>query len=333
MSEKKNLMTCLTSAEPPAGAAAPAAGGDALGAAFEALKSHDWGKDPGALKAIDDALAASRGNAAARKGLEARLAAVLKVDVPRAAKVHVCRRLSRLGSADSVPALTALLPDEDLSHMGRYALEVLPCPEAGKALRDALPLVRIVAPGGDLRVDQNNDGYPDGITEYTLMKRLPSDRLAPPGWMGVPGDESPDGLFITEPAAAGDLKAVHEGLYWSVNEHVGAERDNPGITIRLVAKDATGQVVGGLLAWTTLRKSDSSRCRGVSTLRIPAPSASIRSRICSLKRPNCSGDICRSAETAVSRTGSRSAGDRFRTLSPTLSSCRSSMGEADSASD
>ena len=97
------------------------------------------------------------------------------------------------------------------------------------------------------------DGYPDGITEYTLMKRLPSDRLAPSGWMGVPGDESPGSLFITEPAAAGDLKAVHEGLYWSVNEHVGTERDNPGITIRLVARDDTGQVLGGLLAWTTLR--------------------------------------------------------------------------------
>ena len=37
---------------------------------------------------------------------------------------------SRLGSADSVPALAALLPDADLSHMGRYALEVLPPPFA-----------------------------------------------------------------------------------------------------------------------------------------------------------------------------------------------------------
>jgi len=97
------------------------------------------------------------------------------------------------------------------------------------------------------------DGYPDGITEYTLMKRLPSHRPAPPGWIGVPGEESPAGLSITEPAAAGDLKAVHEGLYWSVDEHVGAERDNPGIAIRLVAKDGTGRVVAGLLAWTTLR--------------------------------------------------------------------------------
>lgn len=128
----------MTSAEPPGGAAVPAAGVGALDAAFEALKSHDWGSDPGALKAIDDALAASRANAAARKDLEVRLAAVLKAGAPQAAKGYVCRRLSRIGTADSVPALSALLPDESLSHLGRYALEVMSCPEAGQALRDAL---------------------------------------------------------------------------------------------------------------------------------------------------------------------------------------------------
>ncbi|MCL4219612.1 MAG: HEAT repeat domain-containing protein, partial [Candidatus Hydrogenedentes bacterium] len=34
--------------------------------------------------------------------------------------------------------LTALLVDEELSHMARYALEPMPYPEAGQALRDAL---------------------------------------------------------------------------------------------------------------------------------------------------------------------------------------------------
>jgi GNAT superfamily N-acetyltransferase len=97
------------------------------------------------------------------------------------------------------------------------------------------------------------DGYPNGITEYTLMKRLPSRHQPPAGGTGGPGDEASNWLCITEPAAPEDLKAVHAGLYSFVDEHVGAERDNPGITIRLVAKDATGQVIGGLLAWTTLR--------------------------------------------------------------------------------
>jgi GNAT superfamily N-acetyltransferase len=97
------------------------------------------------------------------------------------------------------------------------------------------------------------DGYPGGITEYTVMKRLPSHHQAPAGGIGGPGDEASLGLSITAPATPEDLKAVHAGLYSYVDEHVGAARDNPGITIRLVAKDATGQVIGGLLAWTTLR--------------------------------------------------------------------------------
>ena len=40
-----------------------------------------------------------------------------------------------------MPALAGLLPDKDLSHMARYALERIPAPEAAQALRDALPKV------------------------------------------------------------------------------------------------------------------------------------------------------------------------------------------------
>jgi HEAT repeat protein len=70
--------------------------------------------------------------------LETKLAAVLPTAAPRAAKDFVGRKLAIIGTAESVPALAALLPDKDLSHMARYALERIPVPEAGKALRDAL---------------------------------------------------------------------------------------------------------------------------------------------------------------------------------------------------
>ena len=55
-----------------------------------------------------------------------------------AAKAQTCERLKAIGSARSVPALGALLADEDLSHAARYALETLDCPAAGAALRQAL---------------------------------------------------------------------------------------------------------------------------------------------------------------------------------------------------
>ncbi len=105
-----------------------------LDQAFDALKTYDWGADRKVLEPIDKAALEKDG----RKELEARLAAVLKTDVSRDAKDFVCRKLMVIGTADSVPALAALLPDEKLSHMARFALERIPASEAAKALRDAL---------------------------------------------------------------------------------------------------------------------------------------------------------------------------------------------------
>jgi HEAT repeat protein len=110
-----------------------------LDKAFDALKTYDWGVDPNVLKPIDEAINASHGDAAARKDMEARLIAVLKTEVTHAAKDAVCRELRIIGTTAAVPALAALLADEKLSHMARYALERIPEPAAGKALCDALP--------------------------------------------------------------------------------------------------------------------------------------------------------------------------------------------------
>jgi HEAT repeat protein len=46
--------------------------------------------------------------------------------------------LRRVGSAKSVPALSKLLVDRELSHMARFALQYMPAPEAGDALRKML---------------------------------------------------------------------------------------------------------------------------------------------------------------------------------------------------
>ena len=44
-----------------------------------------------------------------------------------------------VGTAEAVPALAALLANEELSHMARYALERIPDPAAAQALREAIP--------------------------------------------------------------------------------------------------------------------------------------------------------------------------------------------------
>jgi len=68
---------------------------------------------------------------------EAKLIAVLKSDATQKEKADACRELARIGTKDAVAPLTALLPDEKLSHMARYGLEPIPDPAVDKALRDA----------------------------------------------------------------------------------------------------------------------------------------------------------------------------------------------------
>lgn len=109
-----------------------------LDKAFESLKTYDWGQDIKVLAPIDEAVVATHGDAAKRKALEDRLAATLSAEVPLDAKQFVCRKLMVIGTAASVAALAGLLPDEQLSHMSRFALERIPDPEAASALRDSL---------------------------------------------------------------------------------------------------------------------------------------------------------------------------------------------------
>jgi HEAT repeat protein len=116
-------------------------------AAFETLKTYDWGADRNTLNPIDQAVVASQGDAAARQELEQRLLDLLAGGVSRSAQDFILRTLKTMGTARSVPPLAALLPNADLSHMARYALERIPADEAAAALRDALPKVQ-----GELKV-------------------------------------------------------------------------------------------------------------------------------------------------------------------------------------
>jgi HEAT repeat protein len=81
---------------------------------------------------------------------EARLIAVLKSDAPRKDKADACRELARIGTKECVEPLAALLGDEKMSQMARYALEPISDPAVDSALRDAadrlkgLPLIGVI---------------------------------------------------------------------------------------------------------------------------------------------------------------------------------------------
>ncbi|MCH8219090.1 MAG: hypothetical protein IH892_20205 [Planctomycetes bacterium] len=113
---------------------------------YEALGDYDFGKSRQALSAIEQEIRSL--SSTGHLQVESRLLDVL--DRPQAsfaAKQFVCRMLRRVGSAHCVPDLAELLSDAELSHMARFALQHLPAPQAGAALRAALTTLE-----GDLRV-------------------------------------------------------------------------------------------------------------------------------------------------------------------------------------
>jgi len=73
---------------------------------------------------------------------EAELLTVLRSDATLQEKSAACRQLARVATKKAVPTLAALLGDEKLSHMARYALEGIRDPSVDDALRDALGKVQ-----------------------------------------------------------------------------------------------------------------------------------------------------------------------------------------------
>jgi HEAT repeat protein len=125
---------------------------------FQKILAYKMGDDAGPVNAVSTLARDSFTKPEERQQVEKQLLAVLQS--PQATpdcKKFVCRELVVVGSTAAVPALAALLRDEDMSHMARYALARIAGPEAGKALRDALdkakglPLAGIVSSLGDRR--------------------------------------------------------------------------------------------------------------------------------------------------------------------------------------
>jgi len=73
-----------------------------------------------------------------RAAEEQELIAILQSSAGAVEKCAACQQLRIYGTAQSVPALAALLGEERVSHAARYALEGIPGLEAGAALRNAL---------------------------------------------------------------------------------------------------------------------------------------------------------------------------------------------------
>ncbi len=108
-----------------------------LAADYQAIQAYDFGTSREALADIEAEIRTAPTNMVPR--IEARLIKALNTrDTSAGAKQFCCRMLRRVGSAQSVPVLAKLLADPELSHMARFALQLMPAPEAGAALLQAL---------------------------------------------------------------------------------------------------------------------------------------------------------------------------------------------------
>lgn len=169
---------------------------------FAALQAYDWGADAGPLAAIDAAVVAAHGDQTLRDEVEKRLTGVLTGTASRAAREYACRKLMMIGGAASVPALAALLGDAAQSHMARFALERIPAPQAGEALRQAAARLQ-----GNLRIGMISSLAGRGDTAAVsllagLLKADPQTAAAAADALGrIP---SPDA--ITALANAGTVK-------------------------------------------------------------------------------------------------------------------------------
>jgi HEAT repeat protein len=128
--------------------------------------------------------------ATARADVEQDLLRILRSAASPVEKADAAARLRSVGTAQAVPALAALLHDQETAHAARHALEGIPAAEAGDALRQAL--VNSMYSSGGLRFSD-----PAGLIDSL-------------GWRGEAESVSwlPPFLLGTEPAASAAATAL-----------------------------------------------------------------------------------------------------------------------------
>jgi len=98
------------------------------------------------------------------------------------------------------------------------------------------------------------DGYTDCITEIVLIKRLNSRDQRFEDRIEMEEGGASDRFTISEDKTEESVIILRAGLKKYVEEHVGELRNkNPEIAIRLGIRDDEGNIVGGILAGTTLK--------------------------------------------------------------------------------
>jgi hypothetical protein len=103
------------------------------------IAAWDYGQDAAMMTRAADLIIDTQANPERRRQVAIRLAAVLDdAKTTPAARQFICKQIYRIGTKEAVPAVARLLNNDETADMARYALDRMPCPEAGDALRAAM---------------------------------------------------------------------------------------------------------------------------------------------------------------------------------------------------
>jgi HEAT repeat protein len=140
---------------------------------------------------------------------EQQLIQVLQSNASPAEKDAACAKLKRVGTEQSVPALAALLTDEQLSHSARYALEPMKSAAARQALLDALgktsglTLVGIIQSLGERR-------EPRAVSPLAMLLAKPEEESSTAAARALGQIGGPEALTALRAAAKNPTGPIHD---------------------------------------------------------------------------------------------------------------------------
>ena len=189
------------------------------------------------------------------KADEGKLIAVIKSsDATHKQKVDACRGLALIATDKSIAPLVALLGDEKLSHMARYALETIKDPAVDAAFRDALgklkgmPLVGVIGSLGVRRDAQAVQPLMGLLMSGETPNEAKSMALRALGQIGTP--EAAEALKMSlDHAPPEGLPDVYEGLFRCAERFANEGKRSAAIDIydTLLTQKAAHQVRAGAL--------------------------------------------------------------------------------------
>ena len=165
---------------------------------------------------------------------QAKLITILKSDAPPQDKALACKQLAVYGNGDAVPALAALLPNQQLSSWARIALEVIPDPAVDEALRDAIGkvqgrlligVINSIGVRGDAKsVTALIERLKDGDAEVASAAAVALGRIG-----GAPAAKALEGSLVTAPPAV--RNAVAEGCIRCAEKLLAEAQSAPAVEL------------------------------------------------------------------------------------------------------